>query len=101
MDQLGLLHQFLPPEILPLQPSMRVIGRAMTVLKADRQDGDPAAPPFGRLFEAHDYLKRNEVYVCSGGSPEYALGPSRQPSWRRTPGGELRLETTSTSMGAL
>ena len=74
MDQLGLLRQFLPPRIGPLDPGMRVVGRAMPVLVADRPEGvsDPA-PPFGLMFEALDDLKRDEVYVCGGGSPRYAL----------------------------
>ena len=29
--------------------------------------------PFGLIFEALDSLKPNEVYVCSGSSPTYAL----------------------------
>lgn len=35
MDKMGLLHQFLPPQIQPLHPDMFVAGRAMTVLEAD------------------------------------------------------------------
>ena len=74
MDQLGLLRQFLPARIGPLDPGMRVVGRAMPVLMADRpEDGSDRAPPFGLMFEALDDLKRDEVYVCGGGSPRYAL----------------------------
>src|SRR3546814_1308962 len=29
--------------------------------------------PFGLMFEALDSLQRNEVYICSGASPRYAL----------------------------
>src|SRR5690606_23872803 len=29
--------------------------------------------PFGLMLEALDDLKRNEVYVCAGASPTYAL----------------------------
>ena len=29
--------------------------------------------PFGIMFEALDNLKENEVYICSGSSPRYAL----------------------------
>jgi hypothetical protein len=39
MDQLGLLHQFLPPQIRPLEPGMVVIGRAMPVLGSPRSPG--------------------------------------------------------------
>ena len=80
MDKLGFLHQFLPPQIRPIRPDMVLIGRAMTVLEADvyseagNADGNPVmAKPFGLMLEALDDLKRNEVYVCSGGSPRYAL----------------------------
>ena len=35
MDKMGLMHQFLPPQIQPLRDDMVVVGRAMTVLQAD------------------------------------------------------------------
>ena len=76
MDHMGLLSQFLPASIQPLNPGMRVIGRAMTVLTADLPEGTAEAggpEPFGRMLEALDDLKRNEVYLCGGGSPTYAL----------------------------
>lgn len=80
MDKLGFLHQFLPPRIGPLRPDMVVIGRAMTVLEADvfeeksLSENNPAmAQPFGLMFKALDDLKANEVYVCAGASPRYAL----------------------------
>ena len=76
MDEIGLVHQFLPPEIRPLDPSLRVIGRAMPVRVADLDRGaseSGALPPFGRMLEALDDLRWAEVYVCSGGSPSYAL----------------------------
>lgn len=76
MDQLGLLHQFLPPEIRPLHQQMRVLGRCMPVRVADLCEAVPAddpTPPFGLLMEALDDLRPNEVYVCGGGSPRYAL----------------------------
>ena len=80
MDKLGFTHQFLPPRIQPLRPDMVVIGRAMTVLEADVfEEGASSvnnpvmAQPFGLLFEALDDLKPNEVYVCAGASPRYAL----------------------------
>lgn len=71
MDKLGLVHQFLPPEVRPLQPDMVVIGRAMTVLEADCFE-EPKKP-FGVMLEALDDLKSNEVYLCHGGSPRYAV----------------------------
>lgn len=80
MDKMGLLHQFLPQQIKPLNAEMVVIGRAMPVLEADvftEKMEDTANPimakPFGLMFEALDSLKKNEVYVCSGSSYNYAL----------------------------
>ncbi|MBT8359970.1 MAG: RraA family protein [Deltaproteobacteria bacterium] len=80
MDKMGLLHQFLPPEIKPLRDDMVLIGRAMTVLEADFfSEGDESAPgplsnkPFGLMLEALDDLKSGEVYVATGASPLYAL----------------------------
>lgn len=80
MDQLGYLNQFLPPDIMPLKESMVLVGRAMTVLEADVLDS-PAykakngvlSQPFGFMLDALDDLKKNEVYVCSGASPLFAL----------------------------
>ena len=78
MDKMGLLHQFLPPAIRSLREDMVVLGRAMPVLEADVftevGNGDGAmARPFGLMFRALDDLKPNEVYVCTGASPRYAL----------------------------
>lgn len=78
MDKLGFLHQFLPPQIKPLQQDMFIVGRAMTVLEADvfAETGNQnpiLKKPFGLMLEALDDLKKNEVYICSGASPTYAL----------------------------
>ncbi|MCK9356892.1 MAG: RraA family protein [Dehalococcoidia bacterium] len=80
MDKMGLQRQFLPPQIRPLSDDMVVIGRAMPVLEADvfsDGSGSGANPvmdkQFGLVFEALDQLKPNEVYVCTGSSPTYAL----------------------------
>lgn len=78
MDQLGAQRQFLPPRIRPLRDDMVVIGRAMTVLEADkpagkRRKGKREEQPFGLMLEALDDLKRHEIYVCAGASPDYAL----------------------------
>lgn len=80
MDKLGYQHQFLPANIKPLDTAMVLIGRAMPVLEADvfeEQTEHSANPimnkPFGIMFEALDDLKKNEVYICSGASPNYAL----------------------------
>ncbi len=91
MDQLGLLNQFLPPEIQPLRDDMIVVGRAMPVLVLDTDHPDAAKfvdHPYGKLFEALDDLKANEVYICSGAAPLYAL-------W-----GEL-LSIRATKLGAV
>lgn len=80
MDKLGLRRQFLPPCIQPLREDMIVIGRAMPVLEADVFDEHPAnsanplmTEPFGLMFQALDSLKPNQVYICTGASPSYAL----------------------------
>ncbi|MGF1744203.1 RraA family protein, partial [Vibrio minamisatsumaniensis] len=78
LDQLGYQHQFLSPNLKPLRNDMVIIGRAMTVLEADffgDHKGHSALSnkPFGRMFEALDDLKENEVYICSGSSHRYAL----------------------------
>ncbi|WP_183578327.1 RraA family protein [Mucilaginibacter sp. X5P1] len=78
MDKLGWLNQFLPPQIKSLRQDMFLVGRAMTVLEAD-VFGDHAnqnpilKKPFGLMLEALDDLKKNEVYICAGASPTYAL----------------------------
>jgi regulator of RNase E activity RraA len=94
LDKLGLLHQFLPPRLQPLRDDMVAIGRAMPVLEADvfgeaeTNSNNPAlAKPFGLMLEALDDLKLNEIYICTGGSPRYAL-------W-----GEL-MSTRATKLGA-
>ena len=80
MDKLGFTHQFLPPRIQPLRPDMVALGRAMTVLEADvfeerstSANNPVMAQAFGLMFAALDDLKRNEVYICAGASPRYAL----------------------------
>lgn len=80
LDKLGYMHQFLPQPLKPVRNDMVVIGRAMTVLEADvfqevsEQTHNPMMKkPFGIMFEALDDLKEDEVYICSGSSPRYAL----------------------------
>ncbi len=80
LDKLGYLHQFVSPHIKPLRSDMVVIGRAMPVLEADvfaevveASQLPLMKKPFGVMFEALDSLKPNEVYICSGSSPSYAL----------------------------
>lgn len=77
MDGRGLTRQFLPPAIRALAPGTVVAGRAMPVLEADcagevvGHTGRSEA--FGLMFRALDDLKAGEVYICTGGSPRYAL----------------------------
>lgn len=78
MDKLGFLHQFLPPQIKPLRDDYFVVGRAMPVLEADVISDASIHNPvlnksFGLMLEALDDLKKNEVYICTGASPTYAL----------------------------
>jgi regulator of RNase E activity RraA len=81
LDEMGHTHQFLPPAIQPLREDMVVAGRAMPVLEADDfgggespdRKGGPMTRPFGLMLDALDELRENEVYVCSGSSPRYAL----------------------------
>ena len=80
MDKMGLLHQVLPPAIRPLRDDMVVLGRAMPTLEADvftevgsTEKGGAMARPFGLMFRALDDLQPNEVYLCTGASPRYAL----------------------------
>lgn len=81
MDMMGRTHQFLPPHIQPLRDDMMVAGRAMPVLEADDfgggegpgRQGGLLNQPFGLMLDALDALQENEVYICSGSSPKYAL----------------------------
>ena len=80
MDMMGRAHQFLPPQIQPLRDDLVVCGRAMPVLEADDTGGegpgranDTLSRPFGLMLRALDDLKTDEVYVCTGSSPDYAL----------------------------
>jgi 4-hydroxy-4-methyl-2-oxoglutarate aldolase len=79
LDKMGCRRQFLPQAIGPLKSDMKLVGRAMPVLEADvcdesdRSPGAVGAKPFGRMLEALDDLRPNEVYVATGGSLRYAL----------------------------
>lgn len=65
LDQLGRHHQFLPPDIRPIDPSWTIVGRAMPVLITDVFG--PQQQPFGRLTEALDQLEPGEVYLARSG----------------------------------
>lgn len=75
-DQMGLRRQFLNPQLRPLQSGLDtsvMIGRAMTVLETDVFEEPAEGPPFGQMLTALDDLQPNEIYVCAGASPRYAL----------------------------
>ncbi|WP_309383257.1 RraA family protein [Cerasicoccus frondis] len=80
MDLMGRCDQFLSPRIQPLRDDMVVVGRAMPVLEADDEGGEGPGrknellnKPFGLMLSALDDLQQDEVYICSGSSPNYAL----------------------------
>lgn len=81
LDKMGLVKQFLPPHIRPLNQDMVLLGRCMPVLLADcLGPGDETTGqsgisrrPFGYMLEALDDLKPGEAYVAAGASPNYAL----------------------------
>jgi 4-hydroxy-4-methyl-2-oxoglutarate aldolase len=75
LDAAGFRHQFLPPEIRPLDPGTVLVGFAMPVLETDfSADEHPdGAEPFGLMFRALDSLKPGDVYLATGASPTYAL----------------------------
>lgn len=80
MDIMGRTHQFLSPRIQPLRQDMILVGRAMPVLEADDRGGEARGDGMncstgrsGLMLQALDDLKKNEVYVCTGSSPDYAL----------------------------
>jgi regulator of RNase E activity RraA len=63
---------------MPLSDDSFIIGRAMPVLEADvvsnsSEHNAILNKPFGLMLEALDDLQKNEVYICSGASPSYAL----------------------------
>jgi regulator of RNase E activity RraA len=70
LDAHNYIHQFLPPNIRPLQPEIMLVGRAMPVLEADVYDNKK---PFGLMFHALDDLKPGEIYLATGGTPNYSL----------------------------
>jgi len=80
MDKMHLLHQFLPPQIRPLDPESVLVGRAMPVLSGDvfeeissNSKSDVRHKPFGLMLEALDDLAHNEIYANTGSSPRNAM----------------------------
>jgi regulator of RNase E activity RraA len=66
LDGLGYYHQFLPADIRPLKPEMKLAGKAMTVLMIDVFGVQKK--PFGLLTEALDQLQEDEIYLATGGT---------------------------------
>jgi regulator of RNase E activity RraA len=80
MDKMRLFHQFLPPNIQPIDRNMVLIGRAMPVLSGDVYEevvegtaNSLTAEPFGLMLEALDDLKANEIYINTGSSTRNAM----------------------------
>lgn len=76
LDQMGRYHQFLPREVRPIRDDMIVCGRAMTVREEDLPvtgESVPGEPTFGYMLDALDGLQEDEVYLCAGSSPDYAV----------------------------
>ena len=80
MDKMHMFHQFLPPQIKPLDQKMVLIGRAMPVLSGDvfqesvfGSANKLMEKPFGLMLEALDDLRPNEIYVNTGSSHRNAM----------------------------
>jgi len=84
LDGMGYVHQFLPQEICPMKPEMKLAGRAMTVLMIDVFG--PQKKPFGLLTEALDQLKENEIYIATGGTGRCAYWGELLTATARTRG---------------
>ena len=71
LDQMGHRAHFLPPAIRPLRADMIVAGRAAPAIVGDA----PGTPEdrFGKLLEALDSLRENDVYITNGGQTPYSL----------------------------
>ncbi len=70
LDEMGHRVHFLPPAIRPLRPDMVVAGRAMPAIVEDAPD---APDRFGKLLEALDALREDDVYITDGGATAYSL----------------------------
>jgi regulator of RNase E activity RraA len=71
LDRLGFAHQYLPPAIGPLERSMVLAGRALTV-KLEKVE-DASDRNYGLLFEALDDLKPGEVFTAGGAIDDCAV----------------------------
>ena len=84
LDTMGYCHQFLPPDIRPLNGDMKLAGRAMTVLMIDVFG--PQKKPFGLLTEALDQLREDEIYIAAGGTQRCAYWGELLTATARTRG---------------
>jgi 4-hydroxy-4-methyl-2-oxoglutarate aldolase len=84
LDEMGYYHQFLPQNIRPLEPDMKLAGKAMTVLMIDVYG--PQKKPFGLLTEALDQLEKNEIYIAAGGTARCAYWGELLTATARTRG---------------
>src|SRR5680860_1290855 len=67
LDSLGFLDQAMTADVRPLDPQMRVIGRAHTVLAVDVYERP--AEPYRLEIESIDALREGDVLVaCTNGS---------------------------------
>ncbi len=71
LDQMGHRVHFLPPGIRPLRPDMIVVGRAAPVIVGDVA-GD-SRDRFGKLLEALDALREDDVYITNGGKAPFSI----------------------------
>ena len=84
LDQMGLVHQFLPQDIRPLRDDMKLAGKAMTVLMTDVYGKQEK--PFGYLTEALDQLEKNEIYIAADGTRRCAYWGELLTATARTRG---------------
>jgi regulator of RNase E activity RraA len=84
LDRERYWHQFLPQPIKPLHSSHRIVGRAFPVRIEDVSG--PQSRPFGRLMEALDNLRPDEVYLATGGSMNCAAWGEIMTATARTRG---------------
>ncbi|MDY0289892.1 MAG: RraA family protein [Sphaerochaeta sp.] len=84
LDTMGYYHQFLPQDVRPLKPSMKLAGKAMTVLMIDVYGEQKK--PFGLLTEALDQLEEHEIYLATGGTKRCAYWGELLTATARTRG---------------
>jgi regulator of RNase E activity RraA len=85
LDTMGYTHQFLPQEVRPLKDDMKVAGFALTVLMIDVYGEQKK--PFGYLTECLDQIKKNEIYLATGGTKRCAYWGELLTATAKTRGG--------------